>query len=534
MTLTRAIATIGGWTMLSRVTGQIRETLMATYLGAGLASDAFVVAFRFPNLFRSLFAEGAFNPAFVPLFAGRLDTEGHEAARHFAEQCLAVLTVSLLLFVAVMEMAMPWAIYVLAPGFGGLPGKIELATELSRITFPYLLFISAVSLQSGVLNALGRFAAAAGTPVLLNVTSVAVLVALAPYTPTPAHAMAWGVFASGVVQFLWLVVSVRRAGMPLGWVRPRLSPEVTLMLRRVLPGAIGAGVYQINVAINTVLASLVADGAASYLYYAERLNQLPLGVVGVAMGTALLPLLTRQLKTGQDGAAQESQNRAMELILLLTVPAALGLMVLAHPIIAVVYQYGSFTVAKIAPVAAALVALTAGLPAYVLIKALAPGFFAREDTRTPVKVAMVAMAVNVVLNLLLMVPFRHVGIALATAASAWVNAGALAWLLGKRGHLVLDRRLRSRIPRILLSGLTMAAPLWLAAHLLAPLFEHVGGTRIAVLALLIAVGIALYAVATLLTGATTATEIKRLRRPRASPANMKFVGEADRPAPEGP
>jgi putative peptidoglycan lipid II flippase len=508
MNLGKALVTIGGWTMLSRITGQIRETLMASYLGAGLASDAFVVAFRFPNLFRSLFAEGAFNPAFVPLFAGHLDEGGPDAARQFAEQCLAVLTCTVLVFVAAMEIAMPWAVYVLAPGFGDLPGKIELATELSRITFPYLLFISAVSLQSGVLNALGRFAAAAGTPVLLNITSVAVLVSLAPYTPTPAHAMAWGVFASGVAQFLWLVVSVQRADMPLHLVRPRLSPEVVRMLRRILPGAVGAGAYQINIAINTILASLVADGAASYLYYAERLNQLPVGVVGVAMGTALLPMLTRQLKTGQAEAAQDSQNRAMELTLLLTVPSALGLMVLAHPIIAVVYQYGAFSIAKVAPVASALVALTAGLPAYVLIKVLAPGFFAREDTKTPVKVAMAAMAANFLLNLALMGSLRHVGIALATAASAWINAGTLAWLLHRRGHLVFDRRLRRRVPRILLAGAIMATPLMAAATWLAPVF-YVGGTfRIAVLAAMVVLGALLYAGAALALGATHLGEVR--------------------------
>ena len=254
MALGKAIATIGGWTMLSRVTGLAREMLIARYLGAGLVSDAFFVAFRFPNLFRSLFAEGAFNPAFVPLFAGKMEQEGLEAARDFAERCQAVLVFALLGFVALMEIIMPWAMYVLAPGFDDMPGKLELATELSRITFPYLLFISMVSLQSGVLNALGRFAAAAGTPVLLNIVSIAVLLILAPYMPTAGHAMAWGVFASGLAQFAWLLFSMKKAGMSLRFVRPRMSPDVALMLKRVVPGAVGAGVYQINLTVNTMIA----------------------------------------------------------------------------------------------------------------------------------------------------------------------------------------------------------------------------------------------------------------------------------------
>ena len=304
MSFVKSIATIGGWTVLSRITGLIRDTLIAKYLGAGMVADAFFVAFRFPNLFRSLFAEGAFNAAFVPLFAGKLEGEGQASARQFAQQCLSVLAGSVLVFVAAMEMAMPWAMYLLAPGFDDIPGKLALATEFSRITFPYLLFISMVSLQSGVLNSLGRFAAAAGTPVLLNITAVAVLLALMPYTETPGHAMSWGVFVSGVAQFFWLVFSVRKAGMRLHFVRPHLSPEVKLMLTRIVPGAVGAGVYQVNLVINTIIASQVANGAVSYLNYADRVNQVPLGVVGIAIGTALLPVLSRQLRAGETAAAQ--------------------------------------------------------------------------------------------------------------------------------------------------------------------------------------------------------------------------------------
>lgn len=513
MHLAKAIATIGGWTVLSRITGLLREMLVARYLGAGTIADAFFVAFRFPNMFRALFAEGAFNAAFVPLFAGKLEGEGEEAARLFAEQCLAVLTVALVGVVAVVEMAMPWAIHVLASGFDETPGKLALAVELSRITFPYLLFISMVSLQSGVLNAMGRFAAAAGTPVLLNLTSMAVLVALVPYVETAGHAMAWGVFASGLTQFLWLVFSVRRIGMGLRPVRPRLTPDVKSLLKRVVPGAVGAGVYQVNLLINTMIASRVADGAVSYLNYADRVNQLPLGVVGIAIGTALLPLLSRQLKAGETAAALDSQNRAMEMGLLLTLPAATAFLVIAQPIIAVLFERGSFVAADTRAVAPALMAFATGLPAYVLVKVLTPGFFARHDTRTPVKIAMVTLVVNVGLNLLLMAPLAHIGMALSTAVAAWLNVVLLAATLGKRGYFTVDRRLVDRLWRIIAACLVMAVVLaasrWALDGLLAA-----PGRRLPALCLLMGVGGLAFAVAALATGAARLGELKAMLRRR--------------------
>lgn len=512
MTLGKAVFTIGGWTILSRITGLVRDTLMARYLGAGLVADAFAVAFRFPNMFRALFAEGAFNAAFVPLFTGKLEGEGREAARHFAEQVYAVLGVLVLGVVIVMEIAMPWAIYLLAPGFDDMPGKIEMAAEFSRITFPYLLFISMVSLQSGVLNALGRFAAAAGTPVLLNVTSVAVLLALAPYTPTPGHAMSWGVFASGISQFLWLLFSMKKAGMSLRWVKPAFTPEVKTLLKRVVPGAVGAGVYQVNVVLNTVIASGVAQGAVSYLYYAERLNQLPLGIVGIAIGTALLPALSRQLRAGDTAAADESQNRAMELGLLLTLPAAFAFAVIAQPIIALLYEHGSFRAEDTVQVARTLTAFSLGLPAYVLIKVVTPSFFARHDTTTPVKAAMASMVVNVALNLLLMHALQQVGMALATAAAAWLNFGILVWRLKRLDHFTMDARLKRRIVRIIGACVAMSAVLWGVQTALQPLWAV---SRLLVVVLLVLIGGAAYGAAAVLLRAIRPSELKGMLRRRA-------------------
>ena len=514
MALARSIATVGGFTLLSRVTGLAREMMIAHYLGAGAVADAFFVAFRFPNLFRSLFAEGAFSAAFVPLFTGTLAAEGETAARRFAEQALAVMALALALFVALMEVAMPWAMPLLAPGFDQTPGKMALAVDFARICFPYLLFISLTALQAGVLNGLGRFAAAAGTPVLLNLTAMAGLWALAPHTETAGHAMAWGTAAAGVVQFLWLVFSLRRAGFGLAPRWPRLDPRVRLLFTRIVPGAVGAGVYQINLLINTMIASTVANGAVSYLNYADRVNQLPLGVVGIAVGTALLPLLSRQLKEGDTRAALDSQNRAMEFALLLTLPAACALMVIAAPVIRVLFERGSFGPVETAATAQALVAFAAGLPAYVLIKVLTPGFFAREDTATPVRIAGLCMVLNVALNFALIGPLGHVGMAAATAGAAWVNAALLALVLWRRGFFGLDRRLRARAPRIALAALVMAAALWAAREGLSP-WSGGGWGALWTLGAMVAAGLAAYGAAILALGATNRADFKgMLRRPR--------------------
>ena len=486
MSLMRAIATVGGNTLISRILGFVRDVLIAAILGTGMVADAFFVAFKLPNFFRRLFAEGAFNAAFVPLFARELAEGGRDAARGFAEQALAVLLATLLVLVTLMQIAMPAAMYGFAPGFVGLPEKFDLAVQLTRITFPYLLFISLVSLMAGVLNAFGRFAAAAATPILLNLCLIGALLGVAPALPTAGHALAWGVAAAGVVQFLWLVAACRRAGVVLRLPRPRLTPRVRRLLVLMLPGAIGAGVVQVNLLIDVIVASLLGTGSISYLFFADRVNQLPLGVVGVGVGTALLPLMSRQLRSGDETGAMESFNRAIEVGLLFTVPAAAALFSLAQPTISVLFERGAFGGAETAATAGALMAYATGLPAYVLIKVLAPGYFAREDTATPVKVAAVCVVINLALNLALMVPFKHVGIALATAISAWVNTGLLAGILTRRGLFRMDARLKRRLPRIVAASGGMAAVLvvglWLLSGALAgTLLARAGALGILVL-----------------------------------------------------
>jgi len=519
MALLRSIATVGGYTLISRFLGFARDILIAAVLGAGPIADAFFVAFKLPNFFRRLFAEGAFNAAFVPLFSGRLASEGLAAAQIFASSVLSVMVAFLYVFVTLLQIAMPFLMYGFAPGFTDDPDKFQLAVELTRITFPYLLFISLVSLLGGVLNSLGRFAAAAATPIILNIVLIGALVGATPYLPTAGHALAWGVAAAGAAQFVWLVIACHRAGMPLPLHWPHLSPGVRRLLRLMLPGAVGAGVVQINLVIDVVIASLLPTGAVSYLYYADRVNQLPLGVVGIAIGTALLPLLSRQLREGAADDARYSMNRGIEVALLLTVPAAAALMVIAEPIIIVLFERGQFSASTAAATAQALMAYGIGLPAYVLVKVLGPGFFARQDTVTPVKIAVLCVAVNVILNLVLIQFIAHVGIALATAISAWLNAFLLARILHKRGHHGFDVRLRDRLVRILVASAAMAAALWLMLMAVGSMFDDAVPVRIAALAVLVVGGLVVYAVLAVATGAVIPSDLKRmLSRSAAAPS----------------
>ena len=458
MSLLKSSFTIGGLTMVSRVLGFLRDVLIAAILGVGPVADAFFVAFKLPNFFRRLFAEGAFSAAFVPLVVDRLTAGGRGGARIYAQEVLAVVVVALAVFTTVFQLAMPWAMHAIAPGFSG--ERFDLAVVLAQITFPFLLFISLVSHLSGVLFAVGRFGAAAAMPILLNLFMIAAIIGLSPLLQTPGHALAWAVSAAGAVQLVCLVWECRRAGFVIRLPRPRLTPGVKLLLTKMLPGVIGAGVVQINLLVDVVIASLLPAGSVSYLYYADRVNQLPLGVVGVAIGTALLPLLSRQLKVGDETAASESVNRALEMVLLLTIPGAAALILISDPVIAVLFERGQFAAAETAATSAALLAYATGLPAYVLIKVLGPCFFARMDTVTPVKIGAACVLLNIVLNLILMGPLLHVGVALATSISSWINALLLAIVLSRRGQLSLDRRLRRALPRIVAATAVMLSVLW--------------------------------------------------------------------------
>ena len=459
MSLFKSIATFGSFTLLSRITGFFRDMVLANFLGAGMISDAFFVAFKLPNLFRSLFAEGAFTSAFVPMLSHKLVTDSKQDAIDFAARAISVLAFFLSLFVIIMEVLMPIVVQILAPGFIDDHGKIELATELSRITFPFLLFISIVSFQSGILNALGKFAAPAAAPVILNVMMILSVFIFVPFGSTPAHGIAIGVTVAGFLEILWLMFFLHRQQV---YLKPDFKilsllkdSSIRTLFKRIAPGVLGAGVYQINMVVDTILVSLVGTGAISWLYYANRLQQLPLGVVGAAIGVAVLPILSHHLKAGEVDEAERVQNKAWEYGALLSIPAAVALIFLAEPTINILFQHGKFGSFQTDMTAKAVIAYAIGLPAYVLVKALAPNFFARGDTKTPVKYSIVVLLTNLCFSILLMKPLGHVGIALATTIAAFVSLGQYIRGLKKRGFWTCPKELVVQTAKILACSIVM-------------------------------------------------------------------------------
>jgi putative peptidoglycan lipid II flippase len=506
MALYRAFATVGAMTVLSRVLGFVRDVLIAAVLGAGPVADAFFVAFRIPNLFRRLFAEGAFDAAFIPLFAKRLHGgEGEAAARAFAEQALAGLSFILVVMTLVGEIAMPWLIVLLAPGFAADPAKLALTILLARIGLPFLLCMSVVALYCGVLNALGRFAIAALAPSLLNVVLIIVLTAFVALggtdQSTAAIALAWGIAGSGIVQMLVVGVAAARAGMRLAIRVPRLDADMRRLLTLAAPALIAGGMAQLTMVLNTMIASL-EDRVVSWLYYADRLYQLPLGVIGVAIGVVLLPELSRRLRAGDQAAAIGSENRSLEIALLLTLPAAIALFVAAGPIVRVLFEHGAFSAVDAKATAAMLACLAPGLPAFVLIKVFHPGFFAREDTKTPMLFAAIGMGANVAMALVLFVILGAVGIAIATTLAGWLHVALLAGTLKSREEFTLDATFRRHFPGICVASLIMGAVVWGLAHALGPWFAPEEGLLVQTIALVVLVGtgLAVYAAAVELLG----------------------------------
>ena len=513
MSLFKSAMTVGGFTLISRVLGFVRDQLIAFTLGTGVIAEAFFVAQRFPNLFRTLFAEGAFNNAFVPLFAKRIEGDGQAKARAFAVEVFSVLLTWLLLFSAVAMIAMPLVIYIIAPGFTRDDAKFDLAVDLTRICFPYLLFMSLTALQSGVLNSLNRFKAAAAAPILLNLVMIAsnavAWILATGNTPMTGYIFAWGLFISGIAQYVLLAVACRRAGMAL-WPRwPKLTPDVKRVIALSVPGIVSGGIMQINLLIATIIATSL-DRAVAYLYYADRLYQLPLGVIGVAIGVVLLPDLSRKLRAGNETAAMNSQNRALELSLFLTIPSAVALMAIPIPILRTVFEHGAFTTADTLSVAPAVLAFAIGLPAFAMTKVFQPGFFAREDTKTPMRFAIISVVINIAASLVLSRWYGHVGIAIATSIAAWANAVMLAMTLAGRGHYKIDDRIKKKLPSIVLSALIMGGLLFFGAFYLKENFIGDATFLTSLWALLVLVigGAASYFVAAHLTGAMTLSEVR--------------------------
>ncbi|HEU5047503.1 MAG TPA: murein biosynthesis integral membrane protein MurJ [Rickettsiales bacterium] len=491
MSLVRASATIGSLTLVSRIFGFVRDMMIASMLGAGIMSDAFIVAFKLPNFMRRLFAEGAFNSAFLPLYAGTVATEGPETARTLVEEIHAVLVSILFVLCVLAVIFMPQVMYVLAPGFDKDPQKYELAVTLTRITFPYILFISLVSLQGGLLNSIDKFAAVAATPIIMNVCFIIAMLIFTPFTPTAAHALAIGVIFSGVTQYWWLQYYCRKAGVAPRMIMPRMTGNVKKLFSLIGPAALGSSVAQINLLIDTQIGTLIPK-APSFLYYADRISELPLGVIGIAVSTALLPMLSRQIRTGDIAHALHTQNRALELAFLFGIPAAVALMVIPEPIIAVIYQRGAFSAQDTIATFHTLIAYACGLPAFLMVKVFASTFYANQDTKTPVKIAIICVFINLFFNLTLMGPMQYVGLALSTSIAGWVNAFALGYQLHKRSLFVADTMFKFRMSRLILAAILMGGALLPAQHLLMAYFTGKLVVKVCALTGLIAVGGGVY------------------------------------------
>jgi putative peptidoglycan lipid II flippase len=523
MKLVKALGSVGGLTLASRVLALVRDSLAARYVGAGFAADAFNgVAFRLPNMFRALFAEGAFSAAFVPMFnQTTAGAGGLPAGYRFAERALALLLPVLLLFTALL-LAVAWPLtMLLSGGFARQnPSEEQLAYAvlLARITIPYLALISLASLLGGILNSLDRFWANAAAPILLNVAMIVGLVFFhGADAYETARVQAISVTVGGALQLGWLLWACRSAGVRLRLRPPRIDDEMRALFRRIVPAAAGAGAAQINLLISTALAGwFLTSGSITYIYYADRLNQLPLGLIGIGLGTILLPTISRLLAQGEDAVAMETQNRGIELALFLTIPAAVAFIVAAEPIVRGLFQYGLFTAEDARRCGWALSAFSIGLPSYVLVKVLTPGFYARNDTRTPVRFAMIAILINIVGNLLLIPTVGHVGPPLATALASTVNVALLYRALCARGQFVADAQLKRRLPRLALAALLMGAVVWSFDRLLDPWLNGRLVERYAALAALVGSGVALYAIACFVTGAYRIADLKALLARRAA------------------
>jgi putative peptidoglycan lipid II flippase len=485
------ILTVGGITLVSRVTGFLRDIVLAAVLGAGPVADAFFVALRLPNHFRAIFAEGAFNAAFVPAYARVRGTGGAAPAQLFADRIFTLLLLSQLVLLVVALAFTSQVIDLLAPGFASDPGRHALAVELTRITFPYLLLISLVTLYGGILNALDRFAAAAAAPILLNLSLIMALT-LAAVFPTAGHAAAWGVLLAGVLEALLVGADAARQGaLPkLRW--PTFDLEVKTFLKRFGPATIGSAETQIALFADTIIASFLAAGALSALYYADRLNQLPIGVIGVAAGTVLLPEMARRITAGDDAGARHAQNRAIELTLLLSIPCMVAFLLAPELIMRALFRRGAFTAADARNAGWTLMAYAIGLLPFVLMRSATVTFLSRGDTITPIKALFVAVVVNVGLKILLMHRLAQVGLALATSAGAWINLLLLIWFATRQNLLTIDRRLKQSAFKLALAGAGLALALLTCQHPLASLFAALPLRDEATLLALGVVGIVVY------------------------------------------
>lgn len=463
MNLLKALATVSSMTLISRILGFVRDLVIARVFGAGLLTDAFFVAFKLPNLLRRLFAEGAFSQAFVPILAEYKNRRGVDETRRLVDHVAALLALALFVVTIVGVVAAPLVIYVTAPGFAATPGKFDLTVDLLRITFPYIFFISLTALAGGILNTFSRFSVPAFTPTLLNLSFIGFALWGAPYFDPPVHALAWAVFAGGVAQLLFQVPALARIGM-LPRFRLDLKDEgVWRVLRQMGPAVFGVSISQVSLVINVIFASFLVSGSVSWLYYADRLMEFPIGLLGVALGTILLPSLSRHYAERSAQAYSELLDWGLRLTLLLAAPAALALALLAAPLVSTLFHYGAFGAQDVLATQRAVIAYSVGLIGLVMVKVLAPGFYARQDIRTPVRIAVATLALTQLMNLVFVWPLAHAGLALAIGIGACFNAALLLRGLRRRDIYTPRPGWGVFTFKLALALYAMTVVLWLAA-----------------------------------------------------------------------
>lgn len=509
MKLLKAMATIASFTMLSRIAGMVRDMLTAAILGAGPLADAFFVALKLPNFFRRVAGEGAFSVSFIPLYSKTLEQEGEEEAAKFAGEVFSIMAIMLSIFTISVMFAMPSVIHLIAPGFQFGTERYDLAVTLTRLTFPYLLLMSLTALFGGMLNTHHKFAPFAAAPIIFNLTLIAAILIFAKFAPTAGHAMATGVSISGIFQLVMMIYFVRRYKIQFHFQKPHFTEKSKKLFKLMGPGILSAGIFQVNLFVDMMMASLLPSGAISFLYYADRLNQLPLSMVGIAVGTALLPMLSKSLAGNNHAESKDLFNRALEFCFFVAVPAAVALLIVPYEMVGTLFEHGKFSHADTLQTSYVLMGYGIGLPAYVASKIFMTSFWAHQDTSTPVKISIIATLSNIGMSLLLIGLMGVAGIALATGLAGWLQVYLLNRALKGREEFEFDDRLRVVFPKIAICSCLMALTLSILSYVLQSYFTGTLPIKILALLALLGGGAITYAVAIHVTGVLKIHDIKK-------------------------
>ncbi len=495
MKLLKAMATIASFTMISRIAGMVRDMLTASVLGASPVADAFFIALKLPNLFRRVAAEGAFSVSFIPLYSQTLEQDGESAAAKFLGQVFSLMVIVMSVFTIIMMAAMPWVIHIIAPGFQDGSERYDLAVPMTQTSFPYLMLMSCTALFGGMLNAHHKFAPFAAAPIIFNLTLISCLLGLSHIFPNAGYAMAFGISVSGVLQLGMMIYFVRRHKILFSWEKPVISEKIKTLFKKMGPGIMSAGVFQINLFVDMMIASLLPAGAISYLYYADRLNQLPLSIGGIAIGTALLPMLSRAISSDNHEEGRDLFNRSLEFCFLVACPAAVALLIIPFPMVQTLFGHGQFSLTDAIQTSYVLMGYAVGLPAYIASKVFMTAFWAHQDTVTPVKISILTAGTNIVLCLLFIGLLGVAGIALATGLAGWMQVYFLHKHLKSNDRLSFDVRLTTVFPKIALCSCVMAVALSVLVYVMQPFFYQALPVKILALVALIGGGAITYALA---------------------------------------